>query len=91
MDVLGTGDSTVCECPVQCHRMVIGRENNIDKGALKSVVRYILECGSQFSREMQSLRFGIIQTAFDPQIYQSLALWLWPVCVTSQFFLREWS
>lgn len=40
-------------------------------------------CGSQSRREIKSMGFGIIQTGFDCQINQSLAVCLHVVYVTS--------
>lgn len=88
-DVLQIGDSTVCECPCTMSQNADGNlEDNLDKGAFKGAVGYVWD--SQFSSEIKSLSFGIIQTGFDPQINQSLTLWLWPNWVSSQF-LPPWS
>lgn len=44
-------------------------------------------CGSQSSREIKSMDFGIIQTGFDRKNNQSLAVCLHVVYVTSQSLL----
>ena len=81
-NVLGTGGSLVCEsfCTM-CQGVARNIKDNVYKEAFKGM------CGSQSSREIKGMGFGIIQTGFDGQINQSLAVCLHAVYVTSQSLL----